>query len=342
MENLVSASITLSRNVLVLALDTTTRAGSVAVVRDGDVLSQLVGDRVADARRAPAAATSCARSTRAGSAARRRSSCWRSPPVRDRSPACVSASRRCRDWRWRSDLRIVPVSVLDALAAAGADGRARSRRGWTRQRGEVFAALYDPAGRRIEHRAAALTARAHARCMGARPSSTRSRALHRRRRRAGTPRSCATRLGRDIEIVEPPPLAPVDRPDRAPRPDRARLAARRRPDLHPPAGCRDRARSGRRLSARHGRRRHHHRADLDDSEDLDAVAALEAASFTNPWTREMLERELRQSDVARVYVLRAAGRRVAAFCACWFVHDELHINTIAVDPALRRRGLARG
>lgn len=74
--------------------------------------------------------------------------------------------------------------------------------------------------------------------------------------------------------------------------------------------------------------------------DLDAVAALEAASFTNPWTRDMLARELERSDVTRVYVLRLPGYRVAAFCACWVIHDELHINTIAVDAALRRRGLA--
>ncbi|HEY7500476.1 MAG TPA: ribosomal protein S18-alanine N-acetyltransferase [Vicinamibacterales bacterium] len=79
---------------------------------------------------------------------------------------------------------------------------------------------------------------------------------------------------------------------------------------------------------------------VSQSEDLDAVAALEAASFTNPWTREMLDRELRQSNVARVYVLRTEGIRVAAFCACWVVHDELHVNTIAVQADLRRRGLA--
>lgn len=80
---------------------------------------------------------------------------------------------------------------------------------------------------------------------------------------------------------------------------------------------------------------------LSSEEDLDAVAALEADAFTNPWTREMLARELRQSDVARVYVLRGMGKRVAAFCACWLVFDELHVNTVAVDPALRRQGLAR-
>jgi ribosomal-protein-alanine N-acetyltransferase len=79
---------------------------------------------------------------------------------------------------------------------------------------------------------------------------------------------------------------------------------------------------------------------ITEPEDLDEVAALEAASFTNPWTREMLERELRQSGVARVYALRRPGYRVAAFCTCWFVLDEVHINTIAVDPGLRRQGLA--
>jgi ribosomal-protein-alanine N-acetyltransferase len=76
-------------------------------------------------------------------------------------------------------------------------------------------------------------------------------------------------------------------------------------------------------------------------EDIDAVAALEAATFTNPWTRDMLAKELRESTVARVYVLRLPGERVAAFCSCWLILDELHINTIAVAAHLRRRRLAR-
>lgn len=79
---------------------------------------------------------------------------------------------------------------------------------------------------------------------------------------------------------------------------------------------------------------------LAGDDDLDAVAALEAACFTNPWTREMLARELERSEVTRVYVVRLPERRVAAFCACWVVHDELHVNTIAVAHDLRRQGLA--
>src|SRR4051812_4323099 len=80
---------------------------------------------------------------------------------------------------------------------------------------------------------------------------------------------------------------------------------------------------------------------LTDDDDLDAVVALEAASFTNPWTREMLARELEPPTAARVYVLRLPEARVAAFCSCWVIGDELHINTIAVDPARRRHGLGR-
>jgi ribosomal-protein-alanine N-acetyltransferase len=75
--------------------------------------------------------------------------------------------------------------------------------------------------------------------------------------------------------------------------------------------------------------------------DLDAVVDLEARCFTNPWTREMLVRELVRGDVAHLFVLRLPDRTVAAFCFCWIIVDELHVNTIAVDAAHRRRGLGR-
>ncbi len=74
--------------------------------------------------------------------------------------------------------------------------------------------------------------------------------------------------------------------------------------------------------------------------ELDRVAALEATSFANPWTREMLARELRHSDVTRVYVVKLQDGRIAAFCACWLVVDEVHINTLAVEEAERRQGIA--
>ena len=75
--------------------------------------------------------------------------------------------------------------------------------------------------------------------------------------------------------------------------------------------------------------------------DLDAVSALEARCFTNPWTRDMLARQLRESGVAYLFVLRRPEERVAAFCACWIIAGELHVNTLAVAPERRRQGLGR-
>lgn len=74
--------------------------------------------------------------------------------------------------------------------------------------------------------------------------------------------------------------------------------------------------------------------------DIDAIAALEAESFTNPWPRETLVWELRNSDVTRIHLLRAEDRTVVAFTVCWVIFDELHINTLAVAPSARRQGLA--
>lgn len=73
--------------------------------------------------------------------------------------------------------------------------------------------------------------------------------------------------------------------------------------------------------------------------DVDAIVALEAESFTNPWSRDTLVWELRNSDVTRVYVLRDDDDRVTAFCVCWVIFDELHVNTLAVSPGARRQGL---
>ena len=79
---------------------------------------------------------------------------------------------------------------------------------------------------------------------------------------------------------------------------------------------------------------------LDPEADLDAIVEIERASFSMPWTAEMFRWELRNTDVSATYVLRTADRTIAAFCCVWTVLDELHINNVAVRPALRRRGFA--
>ncbi len=81
-------------------------------------------------------------------------------------------------------------------------------------------------------------------------------------------------------------------------------------------------------------------APLAGDDELDRVAALEAASFSNPWTREMLARELERPEVTRVYVIRHPAHGIVGFCSCWLIADEIHINSLAVDQLARRRGAA--
>jgi [ribosomal protein S18]-alanine N-acetyltransferase len=72
-------------------------------------------------------------------------------------------------------------------------------------------------------------------------------------------------------------------------------------------------------------------------QDLDEIVAIEEASFSNPWTRQMYLRELQNPDVSFLYVLRVpvagdgpAIRRIVGFCSFWLVLDEIHINNLAV------------
>lgn len=78
-------------------------------------------------------------------------------------------------------------------------------------------------------------------------------------------------------------------------------------------------------------------------DDLDGVMALEQVAFTNPWSTDMVRRELSQ-DWSTVLVLeqpQGSGFRLLGFAIFWLVHDEVHILNVAVDPAERRRGAGR-
>lgn len=77
------------------------------------------------------------------------------------------------------------------------------------------------------------------------------------------------------------------------------------------------------------------------TDDLVDVEALQRRTFTNPWAVDAIKWELEKTDVARLYVMRDRAGVLVAYCACWMVFDELHINSLAVDPDRRRQGLAR-
>lgn len=80
-------------------------------------------------------------------------------------------------------------------------------------------------------------------------------------------------------------------------------------------------------------------APLLSPSDLDAILAIEAASFTSPWTREMYLAELDNVGVSFCYTARDGAGNIVGFCSFWRVLDELHINNVAVAPAHRRQGI---
>ena len=74
--------------------------------------------------------------------------------------------------------------------------------------------------------------------------------------------------------------------------------------------------------------------------DLPSVLAIERASFASPWTEANFRHEIEGNPLAWNLVARVRGA-VAAFACAYVVGDEVMINDIAVDPSLRRAGLAR-
>ena len=53
----------------------------------------------------------------------------------------------------------------------------------------------------------------------------------------------------------------------------------------------------------------------------------------------MLNQHVSDSSEVRLYVARAGDGEVVAYCVCWLIADELHINKIAVEADRRRKGL---
>ncbi|EPX55305.1 Ribosomal-protein-S18p-alanine acetyltransferase [Cystobacter fuscus DSM 2262] len=79
-------------------------------------------------------------------------------------------------------------------------------------------------------------------------------------------------------------------------------------------------------------------------DDLPAVMELEKASFTNPWSLELLRRELGH-DWSVIFLLEEpteeGGRRLLGISIFWIVHDEVHVLNVATTPEHRRRGVGR-
>lgn len=202
---------------IILSLDTTTRAGSAAVVRDGIVLAEIVGDPAlkhgqrlpADLMRVLDMATVDLHAVTLFAVAA--------------GPGSFTGMRvgiaTVQGLAMAAGARVVPVSTLDALARAGADG-ARSIGAWMdAQRSEIYAALYAPDGRQIRVAAASGTPAA---VLDAWSDALAGRPVRVVGDGAVRYRDIVERtLGGRAEVVAPPPLAGIIGQIAAEAPERA-------------------------------------------------------------------------------------------------------------------------
>jgi ribosomal-protein-alanine acetyltransferase len=79
--------------------------------------------------------------------------------------------------------------------------------------------------------------------------------------------------------------------------------------------------------------------DLDDARHIEQMAY-----GTDAWTRRALKDELASGFseyvVAELRSSAAGSSELAGFVGVWFMRDQLHLVTIAVDPKRRRLGIA--
>ncbi|MBP2651132.1 MAG: ribosomal-protein-alanine acetyltransferase [Firmicutes bacterium] len=74
--------------------------------------------------------------------------------------------------------------------------------------------------------------------------------------------------------------------------------------------------------------------------DIDAVTAVENASFLTPWSRAAFEAEISDNDLAHYLVIEFSNQ-VVAYAGFWMILDEAHVTNVAVLPQHRQQGLGK-
>lgn len=76
-------------------------------------------------------------------------------------------------------------------------------------------------------------------------------------------------------------------------------------------------------------------------QDLPSVRAIEAMSFSNPWSEDTFRGEIQNTPVsAPLVVVRRPGDEVVAYIIYWQIRDDVQVNNIAVHPECRGLGIA--
>lgn len=74
--------------------------------------------------------------------------------------------------------------------------------------------------------------------------------------------------------------------------------------------------------------------------DLPAVRAIEALSFSNPWSDNTFRGEIQNTSISSpMVVVRRPAEEVVAYIVYWQIRDDVQINNVAVHPDHRGLGL---
>lgn len=82
-----------------------------------------------------------------------------------------------------------------------------------------------------------------------------------------------------------------------------------------------------------------YRARTAEERDIDRLTELDAICFSLPWSRNSFHEELCENPLAFYIVIESDGM-VIGYAGLWKILTEGHITNVAVDPAMRRKGLA--
>ncbi|WP_027399485.1 ribosomal protein S18-alanine N-acetyltransferase [Anaerovorax odorimutans] len=75
-----------------------------------------------------------------------------------------------------------------------------------------------------------------------------------------------------------------------------------------------------------------------EEKDIDEISKLDEICFTIPWSKESIEKEIKENKLA-LYLVVEVKNRIAGYAGLWMIVDEGHITNVAVHPDCRKKGI---
>jgi len=68
---------------------------------------------------------------------------------------------------------------------------------------------------------------------------------------------------------------------------------------------------------------------------------LQARVFGHSWGADGLTGGEPNQEIAKLHAARQRSGKLVAYSVVWHILDELHVHSVAVDPAYQRKGIAK-